>query len=323
MRFNTIWANKYRPSLDEIVGQDEIVGEMKNIVNLGGHPSYIDNFQHYLFYSREAGTGKTSMAYAIAKELDWPIHIFNASSKATRGIDFIQNELIPLTSIGTTKQIILLDEADQLTPDAQGALKGVIENSQGYFILTCNDLSKVSDYLQSRCSTRFFRPVDAEDIKLRLTTICHKESVDINEVELNMIVNHHAYDLRNAINALQTFASFANHDDRHRFLQSFVVEEIPSVDILRIISKDKDFNSAYNLCKKINSTDLINSIFNYAIDSNAKPDSKMRVINASIISLRDIMGGIDDNIVKCNFLRLLLPNTLYPKRNPNKLEELK
>lgn len=314
MRFNTIWSSKYRPSLDEIVGQDEIVEEMKGCVE-------VDIFQHYLFCSREAGTGKTSMAHAVAKELGWPIHVFNASSKATRGIDFIQNELIPLTSIGSYNQIILLDEADQLTPDAQGALKGVIENSQGYFILTCNDLSKVSDYLQSRCSVRFFKPLHEEDIQTRLRHICKEESIEIFYTHLNMIIKHHRFDLRNAINALQTYHVLPS-EERQNFVNSFVEEEIPSVDILRTLSKDKDFDSAYNMCKKINSTDLINGIFNYAIDSNAKPDSKMRVIEASIISLRDIMNGVDDNIVKCNFLRLLLPNTLYPKGNPNKLEEL-
>ena len=316
MRFNAIWSSKYRPSLDEIVGQDEIVEEMKSCID-------VDIFQHYLFYSREAGTGKTSMAYAVAKELGWPIHVFNASSKATRGIDFIQNELIPLTSIGSYNQIILLDEADQLTPDAQGALKVVIENSQGYFILTCNDLSKVTDYIQSRCSVRFFKPLHEEDILTRLRHICKKEHISITQSHLDMIIKHHRFDLRNAINALQAYDSFVNTEEKQNFVNSFVEEEISSVDILRTLTKDNDFDSAYKMCREINSTDLINSIFNYAIDSTAKPDSKMRVIEASIISLRDIMNGVDDNIVKCNFLRLLLPNTLYPKGNPKKLEELK
>ena len=110
-----IWSERYRPTrIADIVGQDEIVTEITEMIDKGV-------MQHYLFHSVMPGVGKTTMAYCIADELDWQIHIFNASSKKTRGIDFVEEELIPLTSIGREEQIILLDEADQLTPAAQSA----------------------------------------------------------------------------------------------------------------------------------------------------------------------------------------------------------
>ena len=112
--------------------------------------------------SAEPGTGKTTLAHIIANTLGWQLHKFNASSKKTRGIEFIEEYIIPMSRIGQWETIFFLDEADRLTPQAQDALKGVIEDAQGYFILTCNDISKVSPWLQSRCQVRTFEPIPTD-----------------------------------------------------------------------------------------------------------------------------------------------------------------
>ena len=134
-----IWSQKYRPTtLNDVVGRDDIVAQFNMVI------------QNFLFHSQEAGTGKTTIARALANDLGYQIHVFNASTKNERGIGFIEEELIPRTRTGNHEQIFLLDEADQLTDAAQSALKGVMENAHGYFILTCNNLAKVSPWLQSR-----------------------------------------------------------------------------------------------------------------------------------------------------------------------------
>ena len=171
-----LWANKYRPATFE-----ECVGGIKHCDWL------INEMQHVLLYSRGAGTGKTTLAYVLANQLGYQLHIFNASSKKTRGIGFVEEELIPLTRSGNYKQIILLDEADQLTPEAQGALKGVIENAQGYFILTCNDISKVSQWIQSRCLKMSIDPLKEDAMMGRLEYICGAENVGITETQLRQI----------------------------------------------------------------------------------------------------------------------------------------
>ena len=114
-----VWATKYRPRhLDDVVGQNEIVAEMRAIV-LDEMP-----MQHYLFYSPEPGTGKTTMALALAKELGYQVVMFNASSKKQRGIEFIEETIIPATRSGVKERIFFLDEADQLTERVhQSALK--------------------------------------------------------------------------------------------------------------------------------------------------------------------------------------------------------
>jgi replication factor C small subunit len=118
---NSVWAVKHRPTtLADMVGQEEILIEMRGIVTHQHHHASHGStlMQHFIFHSREPGTGKTSMAFALAADLDWPIHLYNASSKHTRGIAFVEEELRPLSSMGMHQQIIFLDEADQLTADA-------------------------------------------------------------------------------------------------------------------------------------------------------------------------------------------------------------
>jgi DNA polymerase III delta prime subunit len=206
---NATWATKYRPDTP-----DELVGSARDIYHA------FDNIQHAIIHSREAGTGKTTFAHVVAKERGWPIHVFNASSKKTRGIAFVEEELLPLTRMGMNEQIILLDEADQLTMEAQSALKGVIENSQGYFILTCNDLSKISPWLRSRCLDIPFYPVPKQDIIDRLAVICGSESVNITMSQLALIADAHPGDLRNCINALQAclYLSSCPHAENLLFL---------------------------------------------------------------------------------------------------------
>ena len=99
-----VWATEFRPStLGGIVGQDAIVGELMQVV-VGEMP-----MQHYIFYSPEAGTGKTSVAHALANELGWQLVVFNASSKRERGIAFVEETIIPMTRSGIKERIFLLD----------------------------------------------------------------------------------------------------------------------------------------------------------------------------------------------------------------------
>ena len=296
---NAVWAVKHRPGLQWVVGQPTIVQEMEQIVD-GNAP-----MQHYLFYSPEPGTGKTSVALALANELGWQIHVFNASSKKQRGIEFVEDELLPMSRVGNYQQIFLLDEADQLTPAAQSALKGVIENSQGFFILTCNDLSKVSPWLQSRCTLRQFNAIKQGDICLRLKAICVSENVvESYDNVLEQIAKAHTGDLRNAINALQAYAAQPDEESRSRFLRSLVDDPIRCDVFLMRAFKDNDFESALKELKDIPIRAAIRQVFNYAVNSSAKAESKMKVINAAVTSERDLIAGVDGEIVRHNFVRL-------------------
>jgi len=283
-----LWANKYRPTtFDEMVANDYCLGYN----------------QHILLHSRHAGVGKTTYAHVLANHMGYPLHIFNASSKKTRGIAFVEEELIPLTRSGNYKQYILLDEADQLTPEAQSALKGVIENAQGYFILTCNNIEKVSPYLRSRCKEMEFRPIEIDEMKGRLEYICGQEHVEITPTQIDVICEHHKGDLRNAINALQAFHGLPDTTQKNSFILSLTVN---GFDASRFFATtmDEDFQSAYDMMKGDTRT-LVRDVFDTCV-LELKFTNKLQIVDACITAERDILDGVDEDIVKANFVRMLI-----------------
>lgn len=285
-----LWAVKHRPSLDEIVGQDRVLDA-------------IPSMGHMIFHSPEAGTGKTSLANALAERYDFVIHTFNASSKKTRGIEFVEEELLPMSRTGNWKQIFLLDEADQLTASAQSALKGVIENATGYFILTCNDLSKISTWLQSRCRVLHFKPIADSDMKDRLTIIAGKEGVEINDTQLDLIIEANKGDLRSAINCLQAYAGMENGD---KFLHSLLDDDFQPNLFLTMVFREKDYEEAYKCIVGFDPRRSVRRVFLHAVDSNARTASKLAVIDASVTAERDFIAGVEPAIVIANFVRMCL-----------------
>lgn len=294
-----IWAQKYRPvHLSKVVGQDELVAELTAII-VGEMP-----MQHYIFYSPEAGTGKTSVAKALASELGYQLVEFNASSKKERGIGFVEEVLIPMTRSGIKERIFFLDEADQLTDEAQSALKGVIENANGYFVLTCNRLPKVSRWLQSRCQVRTFKPIQFDDMVKQLSIITAKESPHTPVPALETIARAHAGDLRNAIGALQTFCNLKGRD-AEMFLDSLTAPSIDFKRFLRLCFVEKSYEDAVKLFVG-EVRHQVRECFSFAVKGNAGADSKMRVIEAAIVAERDLLNGVDEEVVRHNFVRMLV-----------------
>lgn len=292
-----IWWEKYRPkTIDNFVGQRTIVQEVGRIIE-GDAP-----MQHFLFYSVGAGTGKTTLAHILAHSLGYTLHTFNASSKRTRGIEFVEDDLIPLAQNGYKQTIILLDEADQLTPAAQSALKGVIETSDAYFILTCNDLSKVSQWLQSRCQVRTFAPHTKQDMKDYLLSIADHEGYAV-EKEVDFICNVHTGDLRNAIGALQAVCGMDN-DNAWRYLES-LGGDFDARRFLRLASTEKSLEQAVKMLGRTNMRNVVRTVFDYAINNPTNPNAVAKVVEAAITSERDLVNGVDENIVRWDFTRML------------------
>ena len=299
----SVWATKHRPrTLRGVVGQDEIVNEVKVIVS-GKAP-----MQHYIFHSPEAGTGKTSVANALANELGWQLTVFNASSKKERGIDFIEETIIPLTRSGIKERIFFLDEADQLTDAAQSALKGVIENANGIFILTCNNLTKVSRWLQSRCQVRTFKPIPHDAMVGRLRAIVSQEQMRSHLSggleTLDIIAKAHAGDLRNAIGATQAYVHMIV-PDQEKFLDSLITPELNYKLLLRLCFLENGFDEALKMFIG-EVREQVRETFRYAVNSGANAESKMQVIEAAVVAERDILNGVDAEIVRHNFIRMLV-----------------
>lgn len=293
-----VWATKHRPTaLDDFVGQEHIASEFEGI--LGGKP-----MQHFIFYSSEPGTGKTTLAHILANQLGYHIHMYNASSKRQRGIEFIEEELAPMTRLGQWETIYFLDEADQLTPAAQSALKGVIEGAQGYFILTCNDLSKLSPWLQSRCQVRHFTPIGDSEMFFRLHKVDAAEGFTTSSDDLDAIISANKGDLRNAINALQAYHSISL-DARGQFLRSISEPVVDAARILTLCIKESRVEEAVKLMGQDNLRRTIDAVFQYGVSSPAKSQSKLLLVDAATQAQRDLLSGVDEHYVVWDFCRRL------------------
>lgn len=193
---NKIFIEKYRPkSFNDIVGQADIVTFIKK---------HIDNLPHLIFYGK-AGIGKTTLALIISNESKSDILELNSSSD--RGIDTVRGRIMNFIRHSSLKgkKILFLDEADQITQDAQLCLRSIMEKYafNCRFILACNDISKIIEPLQSRCKTFEFKSLDPNDIIVRLRFIADNEFIKATDSDLRNIAIKSNGDMRKAINDLQ------------------------------------------------------------------------------------------------------------------------
>ncbi len=203
-----MWSEKYRPrTLDEMRDQKEIVDRLKHFVEL-------KSLTHCLF-AGPPGSGKTTAALCLAHDLFGERFMYafmelNASD--ARGIDVIRTTVKEFARIATMSgvpfKILVLDEADNMTADAQHALRRTMERYSGTcrFILSCNYSGKIIEPIQSRCAIFRFTPLPGEEVSRYLGEIAAKESVAVSEDGLNAIVDVAEGDLRRAINVLQSAA---------------------------------------------------------------------------------------------------------------------
>ena len=205
-----LWTEKYRPqSLDEIVNQVETVSRFKTFVNERNMP--------HLLLVGPAGVGKTTSILALARDLYGPSYrsfILELNASDERGIGVIRDKVKNFARTAAIAspvsfKILIMDEADHLTGDAQHALRRTMEiyTKTCRFCLLGNYSENIIDPIQSRCSVFRFSPLEESDLKGHIEDIAKKETLDIIEEGLDAIYHASNGDVRKSINLLQAAAA--------------------------------------------------------------------------------------------------------------------
>ena len=255
---NSLLVEKYRPStLENYVGNENI---KKSIAK------YLDqnDIQNLIFYG-PAGTGKTTLAKIIVKNLDCDHLYINASDE--RGIETIRDKVQGFASVASFKplKVVILDEADFLTIQAQASLRNIIEtfSRTTRFIMTCNFVERIIDPLQSRCHVLKIVPPTKKDVARHLAWVLDQEKIRYEMQDLVPLINQYYPDLRKCINTIQ----LSTMDNDLRLDQSILVSSNYIDKIINELSNKADFKTVRQIIADANVDDfdeLLKSLYDKA-----------------------------------------------------------
>jgi len=293
-----MWAEKYRPStLSEIKNQTEIVNRLRKFAETRAMP-------HCLF-AGPPGTGKTTAALCLAHDLFGQRYMdvfmeLNASDE--RGIDVIRTTVKEFARIATISgapfKILVLDEADNMTADAQNALRRTMERytETCRFILCCNYSGKIIEPIQSRCAVFRFTPLSEDDVAEYLQQIAKRENVKCTEDGIKAVIEVAEGDLRKAINTLQAAASLkkiVNEDSVHLVVGRAKPKDVKEMlelafngDFLKAREKLRLMLVEYGL----SGTDIVKQIHSEIF--------RMTIPEKNKIALVDAVGEVDYRLVE-------------------------
>jgi len=296
-----IWTEKYRPSkFLDIVGQDNTVKKVQALTNSMNIP--------HLLFAGPAGTGKSTLALIIVKELFgkyWRENYLELNASDERGINVVREKVKNFArtkSIGNVPfKIIFLDEADALTPEAQQALRRTMENysTTCRFILSCNYSSKIIDPIQSRCAIFRFKLLEKKDIEKVVKKIGEGEKLAISPDALELIYEGSEGDCRRVINILQSTASISpsiNYD-----LVSTIISSAKPKDIRVVLDYaiSGDFQKSREklldvmLKESISGQDVIKAIQKEIWNLPVEPEVKVKLTEKTGESEFRIVEGSD------------------------------
>ena len=248
------WTEKYRTSrIEDIYTQDTVKNLLLRVFES-------DDLPNLLLYG-PSGTGKTSTILSIAKQLFGPrvykSRILELNASDDRGINIVREKIKRFANSSISAgdsdypspnfKIVILDEADNITIDAQSALRRIIETTSKItrFCIICNNITRIIDPISSRCARFRYALIRANDMKLKLKSIINAEKINIEEEVIEEIVKYSNGDLRKAISYLQSTHLLDNGNQLGTLRQLLGI--LSEIDKKRLIDILFDHNSSTNI----------------------------------------------------------------------------
>ena len=258
---HTLLNERYRPTtLDGYVGNEQLKTTIAKYLEQ-------NDIQNYLFHG-QAGTGKTTLAKIVINNLDCESLYINASDE--RGIETIRDKVVGFASVASFKplKVVILDEADFLTIQAQASLRNVIEtySKSTRFILTCNFIERIIDPLQSRCQTFKIQAPTKSDVAKHLVNILEIEKTNFDLEQIKSLVNQYYPDIRKMLNTIQ--ASTVNNTlslDKSTLSSTSYMS-----DVLKELTLDKPNYTTIRQTIADSNTSEFDELYRYLFDNSDK-----------------------------------------------------
>lgn len=238
----SIWVERYRPrSLNEYIGNEKIKATVSDWID--------DNYIPHILLYGPAGTGKSTLADIITREIDCDDMYINASDEG--GIDTIRDEVKRFASIVAMHdlRIVVLDEFDYMSKNAQAALRDMMEkfHESTRFILTCNYKEKILGPIGSRCQSFRVRPPSRRGVASHLAKILRKENVEFDKQDVARLVDKNHPDIRKVINTAQ----LNTRNGKLELNEATVAEANFEIKLVELLGSNKSRNSLFNEIRQL------------------------------------------------------------------------
>ena len=292
---HSLWVEKYRPKdLSTYVGNEHLKEKVKVYLESEDVP-------HLLLYGK-AGTGKTTLAKIVVNNIDCDYMYINASDE--NKVDDVRNKIKTFaSSVGfKSLKVIILDECDYLTPNAQAALRNLMETFSRHcrFILTCNYVERIIDPIQSRCQSYKVVPPSKKEVAQQMVNILKEENCTFELDDIALIVNAGYPDIRRVINSAQRQII----DGKLKIDTSSVIQNNYKLQLLEMLSNNSKLNDIRKLIAD-NSISDYSELFRLLydeVDNYGKGKQAECIMNIAEAQFQDV-NVVDKEI---NFMSLII-----------------